>query len=374
MEELEEGEIVEKSPPMMVRRKRQHTPIPRTIPNEMGLDSLEPAPKRTRGWDMYANTRTTGMLSFESLARVDPPFPFDFGKKKVAEQPVVAPFTRSARCANKDRAGKGGALQVPAAPPPPPPPPPPAAPAKKSSHKGGKVGAVKGPQPTIIHNRSLDDLFRRYPDKKLQTSLDPRALNTAREVVIQMVNEATIEWLAKWCPGLRLDKINSIHSQGDSFAIENYSLPPEALDLAHMRNTLADMFRKCHDMHPKAAGDITISTLLDLMDLCLNFMGVLRDHRRQQNLRETTSIFQGIPVCLNAKKTLVVYEATRKLRKLNAIRRPKKRTEKELMIVEDGVAEMKSQAESFEITMLTQLMELLAKTKSPASSSKATGQ
>jgi hypothetical protein len=131
------------------------------------------------------------------------------------------------------------------------------APSPHKQHSGTPVwvrDAATAPQT----GRSLEDLYREHPAKKLQGGIDSNTLNLAARVVLQLVNGATLRWCRRWCPRMNLDEVfESIRVEGqEGEPTDNqHIVPSEAFDLGSMTTTLSEMFRQCHNVHPKGSGD-----------------------------------------------------------------------------------------------------------------------
>jgi len=240
------------------QRKREGAPSPEPIPNNnMPSGSCQQTQSEGAGnWARYANPEATGMSTFGDVkkARIDQQLFVRAGDRS-REQRAVEDFLPAN--APKDSQHNTIAIEVLAKPEE----------TSRAIYDMGKCKRLrresappdrKKCQPAPSSDRSLEDLFRENPAKSLQTSLNANTLNTAREVVIQVVNEATQQWFDNWYPDTKLIEIfDSILVQRHEEKVlgKDYVVPPEAFDLGYMRTTIADTYRKCHDVHPNGAGD-----------------------------------------------------------------------------------------------------------------------
>jgi hypothetical protein len=112
--------------------------------------------------------------------------------------------------------------------------------------------------PPTSTERSLEDVYCDYPEKKLEGFVKPTALNTTADVVKHLVDEATFDWFKRWFPNMEMSKVfNAIGVKVEEGAVtdKQYTVPSEAIDMGNMKNTLADMYRQCRNFHPKGSGD-----------------------------------------------------------------------------------------------------------------------
>ncbi|KAI0184293.1 hypothetical protein EV127DRAFT_240449 [Xylaria flabelliformis] len=112
---------------------------------------------------------------------------------------------------------------------------------------------------------SLDGLYNEHPEKRLQASIEPSTMNLAASIILHLVNEAGYQWFNRWCPGMNLREVFetiSIKDNGSQPADKQYNVPPEAIDTRLMTTSLAGMYRRCRDVHPK---DSDASELIELI-------------------------------------------------------------------------------------------------------------
>ncbi|KAI8633383.1 hypothetical protein F5Y19DRAFT_298041 [Xylariaceae sp. FL1651] len=244
---------------------------------------------------------------------------------------------------------------------------------------------------TSTQQRSLEDLYREHPDQKLKGDIEASTLNLAAKVSIQLVNEATVQWFETWCPHMKLAEVfhairvasskeEENEEDGDDFTSNQFIVPHDAVDAASMNGTLAEMFRRCHKVQPEG-GDILLPQLLRLLDLCMLFLGALRDGARKELLHSTKLTCQWAPVSLDAKKLPIQKQASADLEALNQKYEKKRlaisggkddpralaeeRQKDELAILETAKVEFETHRENFRVELLTRLTVLLAAAKIP---------
>ncbi|KAI3331568.1 hypothetical protein HD806DRAFT_529353 [Xylariaceae sp. AK1471] len=227
--------------------------------------------------------------------------------------------------------------------------------------------------------RFLEEIYRGHLEKELQGGIEPATLNLAARVILQVVNEATLLWCRQWCPNMDINEVfEVIRVEGQEGELTNnqYIVPPEAFDLGNMTTTLSEMFRQCHNVHPKGSGDIQFPQLLNLLDKCTVFMGVLKDYKRKALLQKTKSTFQWIPVYLDAKKLLIEKRTVADLQALNKKYEQKilksngdvkilnilkqERDKEELTLLDEAMADFDSSRTTFRVEILNGLKVLLA--------------
>ncbi|KAI0022726.1 hypothetical protein F4780DRAFT_164809 [Xylariomycetidae sp. FL0641] len=191
--------------------------------------------------------------------------------------------------------------------------PPPAAPARFS---------LKGIIRNLDPERSLEDLYQDYPEKRLedmQRSIQQSTLQMAANVVLQITDEGLEEWLETWAPGMKweniFDHIRRVDCEEDPETIL-FLVPNGALNLRGLTTTLAQLYRQCHqarDRHPITR----LADLVRLIDHCIFFCGVLKDLKRKVLLELSKDEMQWIPVGLDCKKLDIHKEASARLQQLN---------------------------------------------------------
>ncbi|KAI0457548.1 hypothetical protein F5B21DRAFT_501278 [Xylaria acuta] len=229
---------------------------------------------------------------------------------------------------------------------------------------------------------SLDDLYNEHPGKRLEASVEPSTLNLAASVIIHVINEAGYQWFNRWCPGMNLREVFeniSVEGKGSQLADKRYNVPPGAIDTLVMTTSLAGMYRRCHDVHPKGAEDIQFPKLLKLIDECIMFLRALKAIKPKTLLQKTRSMFQRIPIGLDAKKLIILKRARVDLEELNGLCKhsignskveydnlKQKHQEGQLRILDEAIMQLNIHRKAFETEVLDWLKVLLASTdKSP---------
>ncbi|KAI1738803.1 hypothetical protein F4680DRAFT_449603 [Xylaria scruposa] len=229
---------------------------------------------------------------------------------------------------------------------------------------------------------SLDDLYNEHPEKRLQAIIEPSTMNLSASVILHLVNEAGYQWFNRWCPGMNLREVFetiSIKDNGSQLASKRYNVPLEAIDTRLMTTSLAEMYRRCRDVHPKDSKAIQFHRLLILIDECVIFLGALKDTKHKTLLQKTRSMFQQIPIGLDDKKRVILEKARADLGELNQLYKHaignsnaesdslrQKRQEGQLSILDGTNTDFDILRKTFETEMLDWLNVLLASTdKSP---------
>ncbi|KAI1822799.1 hypothetical protein F4861DRAFT_371967 [Xylaria intraflava] len=224
----------------------------------------------------------------------------------------------------------------------------------------------------IPPERTLDDIYREYPDKKPEGGLDPATLRLAASIVLQLVNEATYEWCGKWYPRMNPRKLfDTIRIQDNESGLSSNQciIPSEAVERGSTAGSMSEMFRQCHSLRPKASDDFQFPGLLKLIDQCIAFMGVLKDTKRQASLQNTRWTFQWIPINLDAKKYPIYRQAQIDLEKLNARMRSRQGGAKardrhaELEILDAALLEYDTHRQLYRVEVLNGLNILMASTR-----------
>ncbi|KAJ8125263.1 hypothetical protein O1611_g8375 [Lasiodiplodia mahajangana] len=247
-------------------------------------------------------------------------------------------------------------------------------------HPSSSLHDRKTPDRAPCPSRSLEDLYLENPEKKLQTSIDPATMNAVASVVLHVATESGYQWFNKWCPHMDLQEVFesiAIKGNGGELTDKKYNVSPDAIDTRGMKTTrattLAELYRECHNVHPKGSGDIGFPKLLKLIDQCAIFVGVLKDDERKVLLRQTRSMFQWIPIALDGKKLYILNEARGTLKalnkefnygdsKLDLKASNRKRKAGECGILDTITADFDIHRKTFESQMLEQLKVLLAST------------
>ncbi|KAI0866288.1 hypothetical protein F4860DRAFT_508682 [Xylaria cubensis] len=228
----------------------------------------------------------------------------------------------------------------------------------------------------------LDSLYNEHPEKRLQASIEPNTMNLAASVILHLVNEAGYQWFNRWCPGMNLREVFetiNIKDNGSQLADKQYNVPPEAIDTRLMTTSLAGMYRRCRDVHPKDSDAIQFPKLLKLIDECVIFLGALKDTKHKTLLQKTRSMFQWIPIGLDAKKLVILKRVRRDLEDLNQLYKhaignshvecdnlKQKHQERQLSILEEANTDLDIHRKTVETEILDWLNTLLASTdKSP---------
>ncbi|KAI0553389.1 hypothetical protein F4679DRAFT_580612 [Xylaria curta] len=241
---------------------------------------------------------------------------------------------------------------------------------------------VEMTEPAPCPEPSLDDLYNEHPEKRLQAIIEPSTMSLSASVILHLVNEAGYQWFNRWCPGMNLREVFetiSIKGNGSQLADKQYNVPLEAIDTRLMTTSLAEMYRRCRDVHSKDSEAIQFPRLLKLIDECVIFLGALKDTKHKTLLQKTKSMFQWIAIGLDAKKLVILKQARVDLEDLNQLYKHaigysnaecdnlrNKRQERQLSILDEANTDFDIHRKTFETEMLDWLNVLLASTdKSP---------
>ncbi|KAI1342350.1 hypothetical protein F5Y15DRAFT_429697 [Xylariaceae sp. FL0016] len=182
----------------------------------------------------------------------------------------------------------------------------------------GNLVWTRPKSPTPIPERSLEDLYIENPKMGLN-GMDPDTLKLAAEAILQVINEATKEWLEVFCPDIPFnevfDVIRAAGMEGHHTA-SIYVVPSSALNLPNADTTLAQLFRHCHRARP-ASSEYQVADLLRILDRSILLCRVLKDQKRCVLLHKTKDIIQWLPVGLDAKKLQIQRFAAMQLSNIN---------------------------------------------------------
>ncbi|KAI0014324.1 hypothetical protein F4779DRAFT_5405 [Xylariaceae sp. FL0662B] len=236
--------------------------------------------------------------------------------------------------------------------------------------------------PVTTPERTLENLYRDYPEKQLK-SIKQSTLDLTADAALQVTNEAVVQWLDKWCPHMTWSDIFG-HIRPDATTDEairtnQFVVPEEALNLKGSETKVADVFRKCHAI---VAGSrpMKLTDLVEMIDHCILLCDILRDEKRQPLLGKVKEMVHWLPIGLDCKKLEIQQKACRHLRDLNAICSAAKRDgkrgrylkkadqerfrkERENEILERALVDFEEHKVAFRVELLKQLKQLLESTK-----------
>ncbi|KAI0971518.1 hypothetical protein F4678DRAFT_479380 [Xylaria arbuscula] len=234
------------------------------------------------------------------------------------------------------------------------------------------------------HERSLEDFYIAHPEKMLQGGIEPSTINLAARVILKLVNDAGYEWLEKWCPHMDLCEVfEALRAEGEnpSPASKKYNVPRGAIDASVGTSSLANIYERLQGVLSKDSGDIPFHKLMALIDRSIIFSRAVKDDKRKTLLQKTRSMFQWLPIGLDAKKLHILKKANDDFDKLNRTYKNSSANDKvdlegvdeerladELGIVDETLKQFDSHREKFETQMLDWLDVLLASTGNSTSS------
>ncbi|KAI1083546.1 hypothetical protein F5B20DRAFT_595523 [Whalleya microplaca] len=238
---------------------------------------------------------------------------------------------------------------------------------------------------TSSTERTLEDLYRDYPEKRLK-GIQQNTLDLTANVVLQVTNEAAMQWLQKWCPSMAWQKIFD-HIRPDVTTNEvaganQFVVPKEALDLKGVEITVAEVFRKCHAIVAEPR-PVQLTNLVELIDHCFFLCDILKDENRKSLFGTVKDMVHWLPVGLDCKKLDILQKARHRLQELNSIcsaaekdgklrqelkkaDRVRFRRERENEILEQALADFEEHKVAFRVELLKQLKMLLDSTNAKA--------
>lgn len=214
-------------------------------------------------------------------------------------------------------------------------------PAMKGFSAAPSVPCVEPEKPESVE-RSLEVLYREYPDKTLR-GLEKEHLQPAFMVLGQVAQEVALAWIQAWCPLMNWDKVLSSVARhaaeakrsdgGDedpssatnaSKTVEKgkdnlYLVPEEALHPASRvsMQTVVDLLQRCAGSSPGPRAESLLG-LIKIVDDCEGLCLVLRDHRRAALLGQTRKAIQWVNLKLDCRKFEIHQAAADHLRATNA--------------------------------------------------------
>ncbi|KAI8956288.1 hypothetical protein F4801DRAFT_595511 [Xylaria longipes] len=366
-----------------LQRPRETAPSPEPVPASMNIIHQQTQDRGIMSWEQYANSESLSQfgnlsssnenqLSFNKATKQNPVPIANAPKLRGYYQPAKPTDTESSDSVfNNSQMRRQPNFGEPS-------------PLRHGSRAPLWVRAdVEMTEATPRPQPSLDDLYNEHPEKKLQVSIEPSTMNLAASVIMHVANEAGYQWFNKWCPGMNLREVFDsigVEGKGTELAGKQYNMPPEATNTRMMTTSLAGMYRRCHDIHPKGSGDIQFPKLLKLVDECIIFLVVLKDTKHKTLLQKTWSMFKWIPIGLDAKRLNILKQARVDLEELDGLYKngignskaeydslEQKHQEGQLSILDAALVQLDIHRKTFETEMLNWLNVLLDSTaKSPS--------
>ncbi|KAI1633973.1 hypothetical protein F4809DRAFT_666106 [Biscogniauxia mediterranea] len=175
--------------------------------------------------------------------------------------------------------------------------------------------------PAIIisppEERSLEDLYKDYPEKRLK-DIDEKALDLAAKVILQIANEATFQWINRWCPGMAwLDLIGATKPDAQPIKCrQTYHVPMEATSNGSPISRVIELFHQCHKRRSQCP-NMQMKDLIDITCHCALMCQALKDEKRRVLLDKATDEIKWVSIGLGCKKMHVYKQASVRLAKLN---------------------------------------------------------
>ncbi|KAI1503947.1 hypothetical protein F5X99DRAFT_406625 [Biscogniauxia marginata] len=220
--------------------------------------------------------------------------------------------------------------------------------------------------------RSLEDLYKDHPEKQLG-GIDQSDLNLAAGIILQITNEATMQWLNRWCPNMPWSKL--IDATNPDAALDvfssHYHVPMEATSLGNSKTTVAHLFRQCHKLRHECSV-IQLKDLFRISDQCILLCEALKDQKRKVLLEKSNEIIQWVSIGLDCKKMSVHRQASDELSKLNQTYRELQesgpvdeklsKSKEEVEILDQAMLSYKEHRTTFSMSLLNGLQVLLEST------------
>ncbi|KAI5919879.1 hypothetical protein F4810DRAFT_463778 [Camillea tinctor] len=165
--------------------------------------------------------------------------------------------------------------------------------------------------------RSLEDLYRDYPDKQLQ-GLAEKDLELAVRVVLHITNEATFEWLNRWCPNIIWSDMISASRLGTHLVdfSHTYNVPEEATSYGCSVSGVAELFHECYKYH-RQGPNLQVKDVVGITYRCALVCQALKDEERRALLDEANSDIKWVLLGLKCKENHAHGQAIEELKKLN---------------------------------------------------------
>ncbi|ETS82763.1 hypothetical protein PFICI_04639 [Pestalotiopsis fici W106-1] len=166
----------------------------------------------------------------------------------------------------------------------------------------------------LIKNKSLEDLYQEYPEKRLR-GIEPETLCVVANTVHQVAKEAANTWLKSACPGTRWnDSIVNVEGLYDFNASElDYTILDRSLCLQVVKKTvisqLGGLRAFIHDTKI-----MTPLNLLRVIDQSVAICQNVKDNKRRILLEKAKQKLEWLPVGLDCKKLDIHRRANQGLR------------------------------------------------------------
>ncbi|KAK6199051.1 hypothetical protein LQW54_010179 [Pestalotiopsis sp. IQ-011] len=176
------------------------------------------------------------------------------------------------------------------------------------------------PQPEAIanyissHERSLEDIYRDHPEKKLR-GLEPETLGLVGNTVHQIAQEAANNWLKMACPGTRWnDGIINVEGIYDFNAPElDYTILDRSLSLQDTKKTVMSLLVDLRAL-VQDGKTMTSLSLARAFDQSTVICRVVKDNKRRVLLEKAKQEVEWLPVGLDCKKLNIQRRAMQRLR------------------------------------------------------------
>lgn len=214
--------------------------------------------------------------------------------------------------------------------------------------------------PSALPERTLEDVLRDYPEVQFK-GIDESALNLAADAVLRVTDEATWEWLQKWCPRANLVEVfhHIIPEACTTKAARTtqFVVPDEAMAIKGLDTTLAKLFCNCRAVRAKYSALQPIN-VADIIDNCILLCVVLNDKKRADLFKELKELVQWLPVGLSCKMLNVQKGASEAISR-NLLASPSVRREQEKNILDNAVYDYEQHRVQFKVQLLERVKTLL---------------
>ncbi|KAI1775168.1 hypothetical protein F4818DRAFT_451577 [Hypoxylon cercidicola] len=172
--------------------------------------------------------------------------------------------------------------------------------------------------PAIPAERALEDVLREHPEMKFE-GIDTGALSATAKAILQVTNEATWQWLQKWCPCTNLAGAVEFLTRGNradrAATVESLAVPAEAMDPRGIDTPLVKLYRNCCATSAECPA-IRPVDVVGIIDNCIIFCLVLKDNERACLLRRVKELLQWIPIGLGCKMIDVQKTASQEISRI----------------------------------------------------------
>ncbi len=221
------------------------------------------------------------------------------------------------------------------------------------------------PVATRDAERSLDDLYRDYPEKMLG-HVDQTTPGIIAMAIKQIAEEAVFEWLNNWHP--TVDWIDVIHSheQGNK-ARGSILVPKEAITTEDGVLSVSELLQNCQKVYEKSESSMELD-MMDTVNNAMELCRILKDDKRRISLEKTGDKIRASRSTLYLRTMGIKRQASNRLNSFNKsvlegfptyFQSQDFRHMKETLILDEALSEFKRFCDTASMELLGVLKMLL---------------